>query len=82
MHVSLCIDAYMQETSVKEAPQLTQEERNSLQAWVQEYNSVILAKMIHLDFRTILKAVAGEKIQKASVFYLRAKLADRNPNVQ
>lgn len=63
------------------ASQLTKEERESLQTWVNEYNSVILGKMIRLDFRTILKAVAGEKIQKASVFYLRAKLADRNSNV-
>jgi len=63
------------------ASQLTKEERESLQTWVNEYNSVILGKIIRLDFRTILKAVAGEKIQKASVFYLRAKLADRNSNV-
>lgn len=62
--------------------QLTEAERISLQEWVNEYNSVILAKMIHLDFRTILKAVAGERIQKASVFYLRAKLADRKANVE
>lgn len=70
----------MQECSANGAAQLTEEERRSLQSWVQKYNSVILAKMIHLDFRTILKAVAGEKIQKASVFYLRAKLADRKAN--
>lgn len=62
--------------------QLTEAERISLQEWVNECNSVILAKMIHLDFRTILKAVAGERIQKASVFYLRAKLADRKANVE
>lgn len=58
--------------------QLTKDERESLQNWLLKYNSVILGKMIRLDFRTILKAVAGEKIQKASVFYLRAKLKERH----
>lgn len=71
----------MPECKNDKADQLSKDELDSLRNWLQKYNSVILGKMIRLDFRTILKAAAGEKIQKASVFYLRAKLKERAANV-
>lgn len=57
---------------------LAKEERDTLLSWLDSCNFVLVAKMIGVDWRTLLKAAHGEKVHRATAMCIRTKLQERN----
>lgn len=56
---------------------LTDNELETLGFWLKSCHFILVAKMIGIDWRTLLKAAQGEKVHRATAVCIRIKLLER-----
>ena len=57
---------------------LSENELETLGFWLKSCNFILVAKIIGIDWRTLLKAAQGEKVHRATAVCIRVKLLERS----